>query len=93
MAQFVELEKGKIYGIPMPGGYLRVDVSMDPEYPGLDIEFIADGEDMENDPHTRPRVLIESVADEADGRILRALAWAGRQSEDYTDEVEFPNVR
>ena len=90
MAQFIQLEKGKIYGIPMSGGHLRVDVSCDPEYPGLDVEFIPDGEDMENDPRTRPRVLVESTTNTDDGKpTLRALVWADAECEDYTEEIEF----
>lgn len=38
--QYIELKKEKIYGIPLTNGYLRIDVSQDPDYPGIDIEFI-----------------------------------------------------
>ena len=45
---------------------------------------------MENDPHTRPRVLVESTTNTDDGKpTLRALVWADAECEDYTEEIEF----
>lgn len=71
--------------VKVKGGYLRADASQDPDYPGIDIEFIADNESA--DMLSRPRVLFEKPVD---GR-LRALVWSNPKSEDYDEEIEFSN--
>lgn len=69
--------------IPVDGGALYVDTSPEPnEYPGVDIEFIADGEPKNT--LSRPRVLVEKPK----GEKLRALIWDNPDSEDYSKEVE-----
>lgn len=83
--QYIKLETGKIYGIPLTNGYLRVDVSQDPNYPGLDIEFISDKE--QNSTKTNPRVIVEEKAE--DNNELRVLVWADKNKEDYTDQISF----
>ena len=54
---YVALKLGTTYGIPLANGVLRLDVSCDDDYPGLDIEFIPN---EERNIVTRPRVLIEA---------------------------------
>ena len=69
--------------VRVKGGYIVASVSSDPDYPGIDIEYVADsdnGLDM-----SRPRVLFEYPND----GCLRALIWNDHNSEDYTDEIEF----
>lgn len=90
--QFIPLEPNKIYGIPLHNGYLRIDVSCDPNYPGLDIEYIDNQESNgEQIPATRPRVLIEAPVDESTGKSnnVRALIWGDIKNEDYSDAIEF----
>lgn len=70
-------------GLKVKGGELIATKSCDPDYPGIDIEFIQDndnGSDL-----SRPRVLFELPND---GK-LRVLVWADKNSEDYTHEIEF----
>lgn len=83
--QYIELEKGKIYEIPLTNGYLRIDVSQDPDYPGVDIEFISDKES--ESIKTNPRVLVEE--NKEDDNKLRVLVWADKNKEDYTDQISF----
>lgn len=83
--QYIELEKGKIYGIPLTNGYLRIDVSQDLNYPGVNIEFISNKES--NLAKTNPRVLFEENV-EANNE-LRVLVWANQNNEDYTDKITF----
>ena len=69
----------------IPEGQFMVDVSSDPEYPGIDVEFVPHNE---SENHlSQPRVLLEWPKEE-DSK-LRALIWADPNSEDYTDKIEF----
>ncbi len=68
--------------VKVDGGYLRAETSCDPDYPGIDIEFISDDEDRE--ALSRPRVLVEKPVDNGN---LRALIWNNPNSEDYTEEI------
>ena len=70
--------------VKVKGGVLRATPSMDPEYPGIDVEFIADNDNGEN--LSRPRILIERPVESGE---LRALIWDDKNSEDYTKEVIF----
>ena len=70
--------------IPIGNGYLDVRASIDPDYPGLDVEFIPETE-SDGTYRTWPRVLIERPQ----GEKLRVLVWADPRSEDYSDEIEF----
>ena len=85
----IVLEADKTYALPIKNGHLNIRVSADPNYPGLDIEYISDKEDdIPNEGlRTRPRVLIEN-----NEGVLRALVWGDPQSEDYTDDVDFTCV-
>ncbi len=68
--------------VPMLDGKLIADVSTDPDYPGIDVEFVSDkdnGTDL-----SRPRVLIEQAPEEG----VRALIWNDPMSEDFTMEYK-----
>lgn len=77
--EFIELK--------VEGGLLRVVVVDDPEYPGVDIGFIPDNEDENDDEKiiTYPRILLEKPK----GEKLRALIWDDKDSEDYSKKIEF----
>ncbi len=66
-------------------GYLKATVCPDPDYPGIDVEYIADNDKGEE--LSRPRVLIEYPID----GDLRALIWNDPTDEDYTKEIVFPS--
>ena len=66
-------------------GYLLATDSGDIDYPGIDIEFIADNED--ENAISRPRILFEYPTYE-DGK-LRVLIWDDKDNEDYTREIVF----
>ena len=73
--------------VNVPGGVLRATKSLDPEYPGIDIEFIATAEDRSCGKFlSRPRVLMEYKIEDNE---LRAAVWADEKSEDYSDDIEF----
>ena len=74
----------RVTTLPIGNGYLDIRASVDPDYPGLDVEFIPDNE-TDGTYRTRPRVLIERP----NGEGLRVLVWADPRSEDYSDEIEF----
>ena len=70
--------------VKVAGGYLRAEPSMDPDYPGIDIEFISDNESKE--ALSRPRILFEKPIEDGD---LRALIWNNPHNEDYSKEIIF----
>lgn len=70
--------------VKVNGGCLVATASPDPDYPGIDVEFVA--EDDKGETMSRPRVLIEKPLDD---NKLRALIWQNKDSEDYTDEISF----
>lgn len=65
-------------------GYFEIMTGCDPNYPGVDVEFISNNDNNENKA-SRPRVVFEYPKDGG----LRMLIWANRDSEDYTDIIEF----
>lgn len=77
---------GPTYDMPIKNGHLDIFVSQDPNYPGLDIQYISDKEaDLPDEElHTRPRVLIEN-----NEGVLRAVVWADPSKEDYTNAIDF----
>lgn len=78
---------GNVLIVRVNGGVLRADPSQDPDFPGMDIEFIPD---KETDGLSRPRVLIETPkAEEGGFESLRCLVWGRKDSEDYTEEINF----
>lgn len=72
--------------IPLEGGTLIAERSLDPDYPGIDIEFIPDGN--AETAYTYPRVVVEKPK----GKKLRCLVWGNKDSEDYTDKIEFDSI-
>lgn len=69
--------------VRVEGGYIRANASSDPDYPGIDVEFVSDNDVGET--LSRPRVLIEKPVDDN----LRALIWDDADNEDYTKEIVF----
>lgn len=56
--------------VNVPGGVLRATKSLDPEYPGVDIEFIAAAEDRSCGKfQSRPRVLMEYKIEDDELRV------------------------
>jgi len=85
----ITLDPKETYKLPIKNGYLDISVSQDPDYPGLDIEYVDDKESEEfadDNIHTRPRVLIECPNETGN---LRALIWSDTKSEDYNTRIEF----
>ena len=68
--------------VSLPDGHLVASFAQDPEYPGIDVEFIANAES--NTILSRPRVLIEQPIDDK----LRCLIWNDSTNEDYTEEID-----
>lgn len=68
--------------IRVKNGYLEAAISPDPNYPGIDIEYIPD--DKTRERLSRPRVLVEYPEDDT----LRALIWNDPMNEDYTKEIK-----
>lgn len=66
-------------------GMLVATPSSDPDYPGIDIEYV-DDHDL-GDALSRSRVLIESPTSEKSEQELRCLIWNDPLSEDYSDEI------
>ena len=85
-----ELKPGVTYTLPLKNGYLDIRASMDPEYPGLDVEYIKNNENP-NDLKTRPRVVIEwpKNSTHTNNDNLRCLVWADKNNEDYSQCIEF----
>lgn len=69
--------------VRVEGGCLIATISYDVNYPGIDIEFVAD--DDKGEQLSRPRVLFEKPVDDE----LRALIWEDPDDEDYTREITF----
>lgn len=63
------------------GGHLVATISADPNYPGVDIEYVSDKDNGEN--LSRPRVLVEWP----NAGVLRALIWNDPNNEDYTEDI------
>ena len=69
--------------VKVEGGYLRANPSSDPDYPGIDVEFVPDNYNGET--LSMPRVLFEKPIDDK----LRVLIWDDADNEDYTKEMLF----
>ncbi len=70
--------------VNVKGGYIRVNPSEDPNYPGVDIEFVPNDYDGTT---TNPRVLFEQPKDSK--LKCRALIWEDKNNEDFTKEIEW----
>lgn len=73
----------KEFKVKTKNGYLWATDSGDIDYPGIDIEFVADNDNGEN--LSRPRIVFEYPID---GK-LRVLVWDDKNNEDYTREIIF----
>lgn len=71
--------------VPIDGGELVATPCLDPDYPGIDVEFEPN---IEADKVGLPRVLVEKP----NGEKLHALVWGDLDQEDYTTKVEFDEV-
>lgn len=71
--------------VPIDGGELVATQCLDPDYPGIDVEFEPN---IEVDKVGLPRVLVEKP----NGEKLRTLIWGDLDQEDYTTKVEFDEV-
>lgn len=70
--------------IPLPdGGKLIAQPSEDKNYPGIWIEYV--NESLSESEVSLPAVLMEYHPEEK----LRALVWANKQQEDYTNKIIF----
>lgn len=69
--------------VPVKGGKLIATPNNDPNYPGIDIEFVPD---KEKDWLSNPRVTVEYPNDDQ----LQAIVWEDREKEDSTDTIYFP---
>lgn len=69
--------------VNVENGIIRATVSTDPDYPGIDVEYIADYEHPL--AMSRPRILMEKPK----GEEIRVLAWEDKNKEDYTSEINF----
>lgn len=70
--------------VRIQGGYFVATEASDPDYPGIDVEFVPDSDNGEY--ASRPRVLFERPVENGE---LRALIWDDKTSEDYTNEIIF----
>ena len=68
--------------VKVEGGYLVAAASPDPDFPGIDVEFVPEDEPI---VQTRPRALFEKP----NIGLPRVLIWADTNNEDYTHEVVF----
>lgn len=82
--EFEELFDTQKIIVKIQGGHLVATESQDPDYPGIDVEFVPDSDNGEY--ASRPRVLFEKPVEDGE---LRALVWDDKNSEDYTNEIIF----
>lgn len=82
----VRLESGIVYYVPTASGHFEVIAGGDSNYPGVDVEYIANGETEV--VGTRPRVVFEQPTESGE---LRAMAWSDPTSEDYVTKIDFVN--
>ena len=79
------IDTGNAIIVKVNGGYFRADPSYDPDYPGIDVDFIA--ENKSEHALSYPRILFEYPVDGE----LRALVWNNPNSEDYAEEILMAN--
>lgn len=70
--------------VKIQGGHLVATESLNPEYPGIDVEFISDSDN--GGYASRPRILFEKPVEYGE---LRVLVWDDKNSEDYTEKIIF----
>ena len=81
-----ETVKPQYLDVKVPGGILRARACIDPDYPGMDIEFIPDEKGGNVNAVSLSRVLIEKPVE--NGK-LRAIVWGDELKEDPTLKIEF----
>lgn len=69
-------------------GVFVISEAPDPNYPGVDIEFIAD--ESQEDTVSNPRICFEYSAED---RTLQAYAWTDMSNEDFTHKITFDVTR
>ena len=70
--------------VNLKNGILNAQPSVDPDYPGIDIEFLPYNEDP--NALSRPRILFEQ---DQDTKKLRAVIWDDSTKEDFTEIIDF----
>lgn len=70
--------------VEVEGGRLVATANADPNYPGIDVEFIPSNDNGEEGV-SNPRLLMEKPM----GDELRALIWGNKNVEDFTAKVKF----
>ena len=91
----IPLDNDKTYSLRLGTGCLRISAAADPDYPGLDVEFIPDDDNLK-DNQTHARVLIEQTANVSEKSAydpVRILVWNDENEEDYTREIEFTKTQ
>lgn len=71
--------------VPFRNGHLVATISPDPNYPGIDVEYVDDNDD--GTTMSRPRVLIEQPVEDNETQKIRCLIWNNPDSEDYTEDT------
>lgn len=69
--------------VNVKGGSIVATISEDPQYPGIDVEFIPDHDD--GSIVSNPRILMEKPQNEE----LRAVIWGNQNSEDFSNKIIF----
>ena len=69
--------------VRVEGGYFIATPNEDPNYPGIDVEFVADNDNGEN--LSRPRVMFEKPLDDN----LQVLIWENPRDLMPTTEIYF----
>lgn len=88
-AFYIIREGGQIeFEVRLPSSVIDGNISCDPEYPGIDLEYVPPFENEEN-PTTRPRVVMEMPSST---RELSAMIWSDPNSEDYSRKIVFGNT-
>lgn len=83
------MENDKIT-VRVKNGFLVATPSTDPNYPGIDVEFVADTDTGAGANMSRPRVLIEQpINEDGNYETLRAIVWNNKHSEDYSNSIDF----
>lgn len=72
--------------VPVKDGQLIATTSTDPNYPGIDIEFIPEKENINH--MSNPRVLVEQTTDDTDTNYIRAIVWNNPSQEDYSHNIK-----
>lgn len=72
--------------VPVKDGQLIATTSTDTNYPGIDIEFIPEKENINH--MSNPRVLVEQATDDTNTNYIRAIVWNNPSQEDYSHNIK-----